>query len=283
MPRRRMIDPEIWRNEKVGNLSDAARLLFIGIFSQADDDGRLRASPRFLAANIFPYDKDKTESEVRKYRDECARAGLIRVYTNGKNDYLDIPGWQEHQHIRRDRYIASDLPPFEEGQEVVSTDSQPDDNQVTTTEQPNDSRQTTDGWPSIGEGRGGEYSNTGDLKISSGVSDGHKTPTELLTKVKSSKQPHVDLYWLMKEKFPDADWGKQSNDIGYIGKILKDEYAVDVFLQAVFYTEAEMLQKGWTRINGNPISYVRQNIFRTRRPSWRGEATHEPEDFKGEW
>ena len=40
MPRRRMIDPQIWRNEKIGSLSDTGRLLFIGIFSQADDDGR---------------------------------------------------------------------------------------------------------------------------------------------------------------------------------------------------------------------------------------------------
>jgi len=137
MPRRRMIDPQIWRNEKVGALSDTGRLLFIGIFSQADDDGRLKASPRFLKASIFPYDNDKTGEEIRELRDQCAQLGLIRIYTNGKTEYLDIPGWHEHQQIRKDRYNPSTLPSYEESQEVMTTSRQPDVTQPTTTEKPN--------------------------------------------------------------------------------------------------------------------------------------------------
>jgi len=94
MPRRRMIDPQIWRNEKVGNLSDAGRLLFIGIFSQADDDGRLKASPRFLMANIFPYDKNKTENDIRYLRDQCTQLGLIRLYTRQPNNNHRETIWQ---------------------------------------------------------------------------------------------------------------------------------------------------------------------------------------------
>ncbi|GAI90307.1 unnamed protein product [marine sediment metagenome] len=70
MPRR-MITPDIWFNEKVASLPDAGRLLFIGIFSNADDDGRLKASARFLKAHIFPYD-DKTTGLVKELRDKCA-------------------------------------------------------------------------------------------------------------------------------------------------------------------------------------------------------------------
>ena len=148
MPRR-MIDPQIWRNEKVGSLPDAGRLLFIGIFSQADDDGRLKASPRFLMASIFPYDKDKTEEDIKLYRDQCAKLGLIQVYTNGKEEYLNIPGWKEHQHIRKDRYVKSSLPSFDESKEFMTTTGQPNDNQVTPTGQPNDNQVTTIGQPSI--------------------------------------------------------------------------------------------------------------------------------------
>jgi hypothetical protein len=137
MPRRRMVDPQIWRNEKVGSLPDAGRLLFIGIFSQADDDGRLNASPRFLMANIFPYDKDKTEEDIRHLRDQCAGLGLIRVYTNGKKEYLDIPGWSEHQQIRKDRYSPSSLPSFEEADNQPTAIGQPSSNQATTIEHPN--------------------------------------------------------------------------------------------------------------------------------------------------
>ena len=125
MPRRRMIDPQIWRNEKVGALPDAGRLLFIGIFSQADDDGRLKASPLFLMANIFPYDKDKTKEDIRQLRDQCATLGLIRLFTNNEEEYLDIPGWREHQQIRKDRYNPSTLPAFEDGKEVLTTTRQP--------------------------------------------------------------------------------------------------------------------------------------------------------------
>ena len=137
MPRRRMIDPQIWRNEKIGSLPDAGRLLFIGIFSQADDDGRLKASPRYLMATIFPYDKDKTAEDVKHLRDQCAELGLIRLYTNSKEEYLDIPGWLEHQQIRKDRYTPSTLPSFEESGNQPTTTRKPSVNQVATTDEPN--------------------------------------------------------------------------------------------------------------------------------------------------
>ena len=133
MPRR-MITPEIWRNEKVASLSDAGRLLFIGIFSSADDDGRLKASPGFLKATIFPYDDDKTKGLVKHLRDQCAALGLIRLYTNGTGEYLDLPGWKEHQQIRQDRYKPSPLPAYTN--QMTST-GQPTNNQLTTSGQPN--------------------------------------------------------------------------------------------------------------------------------------------------
>jgi hypothetical protein len=132
-----MIDPQIWRNEKVGSLPDAGRLLFIGIFSQADDDGRLKASPRFLKASIFPYDNDKTGEGIRELRDQCAGLGLIRLYANGKEEYLDIPGWSEHQQIRKDRYNPSTLPSFDESKEILTTSRQPDVTPPTTSGKPN--------------------------------------------------------------------------------------------------------------------------------------------------
>jgi len=132
-----MIDPQIWRNEKVGSLPDAGRLLFIGIFSQADDDGRLKASPRFLMANIFPYDKDKTEEDIKCLRDQCAELELIRLYTNSKEEYLDIPGWSEHQQIRKDRYNASTLPNFDKSDNQPTTDEKPSGNHLATADQPN--------------------------------------------------------------------------------------------------------------------------------------------------
>lgn len=145
MPRR-MITSDIWFNEKVASLPDAGRLLFIGIFSNADDDGRLKASAKFLKAHIFPYDDDKTLKLIKELRDKCAQVDLIRLYTNDKEEFLDIPGWVEHQHIRKDRYTPSTLPGFE--------DCKP----LTTKGQPSGNHLATAGSHSKGEGRGGKVS-----------------------------------------------------------------------------------------------------------------------------
>ncbi|MDO9580396.1 MAG: hypothetical protein Q7J06_07490 [Bacteroidales bacterium] len=133
-----MITSEICRNEKVASLPDAGRFLFIGIFSNADDDGRLKASPKFLKATIFPYDEDKTADHVTQLRDQCAALGLIRLYSKNGTEYLDLPGWREHQLIRKDRYRPSKLPSFDEADEVW---------------QPSGNQMATSGLRSIGEGR----------------------------------------------------------------------------------------------------------------------------------
>ena len=56
MPTRRMIDPEIWQSETIAALTRDQRLLFIGLFSNADDQGRLRAHPALIRSLVFPYD-----------------------------------------------------------------------------------------------------------------------------------------------------------------------------------------------------------------------------------
>lgn len=134
---RRMIESEIWFNEKVANLPITGRLLFIGIFSTADDDGRLIASPKYLKAHIFPYDDDITAQTVKDLREQCVSQGLFQVYSTNGREYLQIPGWENHQLIRKDRYKTSKLPP-------------PDD-QPTANPQPADNQPTTNGKRSIGK------------------------------------------------------------------------------------------------------------------------------------
>ena len=41
--RKRMIDPSMWINEDFGTLSTLAKLVFIGLFSSADDEGRRKS------------------------------------------------------------------------------------------------------------------------------------------------------------------------------------------------------------------------------------------------
>ena len=56
MPSRRMIDPAFWQSETIANLSIKDRYLFIGLFSNADDQGRMKAHPALIRSVVFPYD-----------------------------------------------------------------------------------------------------------------------------------------------------------------------------------------------------------------------------------
>jgi len=108
----RSIKPEFWQSENVGRVSREARLLFIGLWSLADDSGRTRAASRFLASVLFPYDED-AHKRVPGWLAELEGAGCIRLYEAGGSHYLDIPHWADHQRI--DRPTASRLPEYSRG------------------------------------------------------------------------------------------------------------------------------------------------------------------------
>jgi len=58
MARIRTIKPELPQSQSIGRLSRDARLLFIQLFTVADDAGRSRAASRLLASLLYPYDDD---------------------------------------------------------------------------------------------------------------------------------------------------------------------------------------------------------------------------------
>lgn len=107
MARIRSIKPEYWTSEQVMECSIAARLLFIGIWNYADDDGRMVLSAKRIKAQVFPSD-DLTSSDVRRMIDELAENGLIEIYVVEDKEYLWVTGWR---HQRIDRPYKSVLPP----------------------------------------------------------------------------------------------------------------------------------------------------------------------------
>jgi hypothetical protein len=106
MPRIRTVKPEIWMSPQVMNLSHGARLLFLGLITQADDEGRGSADARKLKASIFGGD-DYTSTDVRRWLDECTAQGLADVYLSEKHGVLyALPSWRSHQSIDRPRKSA---------------------------------------------------------------------------------------------------------------------------------------------------------------------------------
>lgn len=97
MARIRSLKPEFWTDEKVGECSVSARLLFLGALNFADDHGGLDRSAKQLKAQVFPYDNLDLEALVQ----ELLANGLWVEYEAGGKNYLHIIGFQKHQKIEK--------------------------------------------------------------------------------------------------------------------------------------------------------------------------------------
>lgn len=107
MARIRSIKPEFPQSESIGRLSRDARLLFIMLWTVADDAGRLRGAPRLLAGQLFPFDVDAAD-KMEIWLSELVGERLIERYEVDGNSYIQIGKWDKHQKI--DRPGESKLP-----------------------------------------------------------------------------------------------------------------------------------------------------------------------------
>jgi len=112
MGRIRTIKPEFPQSETMGRVSRDARLLFILLWTVADDSGRARANSRMLASLLYPYDDD-AKGLIPAWLDELDVVGAIRQYIVDDNSYLEICNWLKHQKI--DRPSKPMFPEFVEG------------------------------------------------------------------------------------------------------------------------------------------------------------------------
>lgn len=108
MARIRTIKPEFPQSESMGRVSRNARLLFVMLFTIADDEGRARAATRMLASLLFPYDDD-AGAQIGEWLAELARENCIQLYDVDGNAYLSIVSWLAHQRI--EKRSRSRLPP----------------------------------------------------------------------------------------------------------------------------------------------------------------------------
>lgn len=101
MARRRMIDPNIWQSEDFAKLSSFSKLVFIGLFSNADDEGRGRAKPVYVKSMLFPYDDDIRVTDVEKSLSEIAANMSITFYNHDGSEYYSLDNWNKWQKVER--------------------------------------------------------------------------------------------------------------------------------------------------------------------------------------
>lgn len=100
MARKRMIDPNFWLDEKLGQCTRDERLLFMGLISSADDEGYGRANPKLLRSSLFPYD-DLRVSDIDKWLSRLGGLRLIALYQVDGQTYYYLPNFLKHQTINR--------------------------------------------------------------------------------------------------------------------------------------------------------------------------------------
>lgn len=121
MARRRMIDPNIWQSEDFAHLSILARLIFIGLFSNADDEGKGRAKPVYVKSVIFPYDEDVRVADIEKALSEISSKMSVTLYSHNGNAYYKMNNWKIWQRV--DKPQKSKIPEPNDIPELVENHS----------------------------------------------------------------------------------------------------------------------------------------------------------------
>lgn len=106
MARARNIKPGFFTNEQLVELPFETRLLFIGLWTLADREGRLEDRPKKIKMEVFPADSVDVDSKLG----ELEKAGFIKRYTVNSQKCIQIFNWSKHQaphHTER----ASTVPP----------------------------------------------------------------------------------------------------------------------------------------------------------------------------
>ncbi len=109
MARKRMISPTIWEDPSFNRLSIGARLLFIGMISNADDEGYIRGDIGSLKRLIFGF--DETLGELSGWIKELGNLRNIHFYKVDDEQYAHLTKWEEYQKQRDDRIQPSAYPP----------------------------------------------------------------------------------------------------------------------------------------------------------------------------
>lgn len=96
MARARNIKPGFFANEELAELPMAARLLFIGLWTLADREGRLEDRPKRIKAQIFPYDDNLDVDQLLNDLFQNKQRFILR-YKIGEDSFIQISNFAKHQ------------------------------------------------------------------------------------------------------------------------------------------------------------------------------------------
>lgn len=94
MARSRNIKPGFFTNDELAGIEPLGRLIFIGLWTIADREGRLEDRPKKIKVEILPYD----DVNVDEMLNQLASKGFIVRYEIDGNKYIQIANFIKHQN-----------------------------------------------------------------------------------------------------------------------------------------------------------------------------------------
>lgn len=124
MARSRNIKPGFFTNDELAECHPLGRLLFAGLWTIADKEGRLDDRPKKIKAMLLPFDEADCDVLLQQLNDHKF---IIRYRVNGEC-YIQISNWKKHQNPHC-KEAASEIPaPIENdkstGQEQCKEDAE---------------------------------------------------------------------------------------------------------------------------------------------------------------
>jgi hypothetical protein len=107
MARTRLLHPGLFMDEDLGALSPTHRLLFAGLWTLADRDGRLRDHPKSIEAQLMPWDKVNCNAILG----DLGSAGVLTRYSVAGRGYIQITNFLKYQKPHKNEK-TSDIPPL---------------------------------------------------------------------------------------------------------------------------------------------------------------------------
>ncbi|WP_289365882.1 hypothetical protein [Pantoea stewartii] len=105
MARSRNIKPGFFTNDELAECSPLARLLFAGLWTIADKEGRLDDRPKKIKALVLPFDNVNCDDCLKQLHDRQ----FINRYSVDGNAYIQISNWKKHQNPHC-KEAASEIP-----------------------------------------------------------------------------------------------------------------------------------------------------------------------------
>ena len=105
-----MLKKRISKSKKFAALkTNNARLLYLLLLPHLDIEGRIDADPRLIKGQVVPLLRFST-SKIAEYLQDMDSVGLIRLYDDNGDKYLEYGRFKDFQTLRPDREAESDVP-----------------------------------------------------------------------------------------------------------------------------------------------------------------------------